>query len=258
MKTFTHKEYKEYLEEIINLRMPLSKHQISKSFFDGIFGHAYINNKSSAIIVFDFVELIGPFDEEIYTKIIEIKESHIVIPPDEWVKEIRNRFTGTYSEYIRKAFKPLVCNEPNIIEVGNRTKSIYINGRRISIRPITRQIAEELLKEEWSKDIVINTMVNKEIINSGYGFVAYLDKKIVGGIGCYTLYKDGIEIEIDTHIDYRRKGVATELSKQMILECKKRSMKCYWDAMNTESALLAEKLGFKKINNYLCLQLNKK
>lgn len=97
MQTYTAKESKKYLSVIGDLISP-SHHQISQSFLDGIFGYAYINNQSSAIVVFDFVECFGPFDKEIYKQLLLIDESHLVDPPSDWKKEIKKRFQGNYKE----------------------------------------------------------------------------------------------------------------------------------------------------------------
>lgn len=111
--------------------------------------------------------------------------------------------------------------------------------------------------EDWSRDIVANTMVNEEIPRQGFGYTAHLGRKIIGGIGCYTLYHRGIEVEIDTHEEYRRQGVTEILAKHMIKECLERNLDCHWDAMNRASAFLAEKLGFIPLKEYTCLQLNR-
>jgi len=59
------------------------------------------------------------------------------------------------------------------------------------------------------------------------------------------LYNDGIEIQIDTREDHRRKGLAAACGAALILECLKRGIYPGWDAANMESVRLAEKLGYR-------------
>ncbi|MGL5086426.1 MAG: GNAT family N-acetyltransferase, partial [Clostridium sp.] len=51
-------------------------------------------------------------------------------------------------------------------------------------------------------------------------------------------------IEIDTHPEHRRKGLATVAASALILDCIKRGKYPSWDAANLESVDLAKKLGY--------------
>ena len=58
------------------------------------------------------------------------------------------------------------------------------------------------------------------------------------------MYRGGIEIEIGTREDYRRKGLASVCGAKLILECMDRNLYPSWDAQNKWSVSLAEKLGY--------------
>lgn len=68
--------------------------------------------------------------------------------------------------------------------------------------------------------------------------------EIVAGASSYTSYEEGLEIEVDTQPDYRRKGLALSCAAKLILECLERGLYPSWDAANQESVALAEKLGY--------------
>ncbi len=55
---------------------------------------------------------------------------------------------------------------------------------------------------------------------------------------------DGIEIEIGTRPEYRRKGLATIVASALIIDCLDRGIYPSWDVANTESVALAQKLGY--------------
>ena len=57
-------------------------------------------------------------------------------------------------------------------------------------------------------------------------------------------YKNGIEIEIDTHSDYRGQGLASVCGAQLILEYLDRNLYPSFDVHNKISLALAEKLGY--------------
>ena len=66
----------------------------------------------------------------------------------------------------------------------------------------------------------------------------------MSGASSYTVYQEGIEIEIGTRQDYRRKGLASVCGARLILECMERGLYPSWDAQNLWSVKLAEKLGY--------------
>ncbi|TKI92441.1 GNAT family N-acetyltransferase, partial [Bacillus cereus] len=61
----------------------------------------------------------------------------------------------------------------------------------------------------------------------------------------YSIYNDGIEIEVATDHNHRREGLATVVSAALILDCLENGKYPNWDAANTTSAKLAEKLGYE-------------
>ena len=66
----------------------------------------------------------------------------------------------------------------------------------------------------------------------------------MGGASSYTSYREGIEIQIDTKEEYRRRGLAYASGAKLILECLDRGLYPSWDAENWGSVKLAEKLGY--------------
>lgn len=243
MKTYSTAEHKHFSAEIKRRGIQSSGLQVFESFLEGQCGEGLIQDQSSAVLIFDIVELSGPFEEEIYNRLMAIEEAHLFAPPAEWKEAILSRFEGDWREYRRVEFHTLDLTSTKAVNPPSPLD--------FDIKPITPEISEELLKEEWSKDLVANTLGQ-----DAPGFVAFQNERVIGGIGCYTLYNKGIEVEIDTHEDFRRRGVAYNLSLAMIEECRKRNLEMHWDAMNSESASLAKKLGFIPSREYTAIQLN--
>jgi len=80
--------------------------------------------------------------------------------------------------------------------------------------------------------------------NRGLGFVILHGDAIVSGATSYTVYDQGIEIEIDTKEEYQRRGLALICASRLILECLDKGLYPSWDAANLKSLALAEKLGY--------------
>lgn len=89
----------------------------------------------------------------------------------------------------------------------------------------------------------------------GIGAVICKDAIIVSGASSYSRYKEGIEIEIDTKEEYRRKGLAYICGAKLILECLERNLYPSWDAHNSGSVALAEKLGYHYSHTYTAIEI---
>ena len=75
-------------------------------------------------------------------------------------------------------------------------------------------------------------------------------EELVAGASSYSSYRGGIEVEIDTREDQRRRGLAYVCGARLILECCSRSLYPSWDAHNLWSVALAEKLGYHFDHSY--------
>lgn len=89
----------------------------------------------------------------------------------------------------------------------------------------------------------------------GLGVCALFGNDVVGGASSYTVYKGGIEIEVDTLAAHRRRGVATACAAALILACLERDITPAWDAANPESKALAEKLGYRFSHAYPAIEV---
>ena len=80
--------------------------------------------------------------------------------------------------------------------------------------------------------------------------MAVRDGEVLSGASSYSVYDGGIEIEIDTREDCRRRGLAAACAARLILACLDRGWYPNWDAANPASAALAEKLGYRVARAY--------
>ena len=79
-------------------------------------------------------------------------------------------------------------------------------------------------------------------------------QKVMGKI--FVRYNEGIEIEVDTVEEERRKGLATAASAALILRCLDEGLYPSWDAQNIISVHLAEKLGYEYDHEYTAYEVS--
>ena len=110
-------------------------------------------------------------------------------------------------------------------------------------------------QNHWANDLVSQFKDYDAYRELGLGVVILREGELVAGASSYSRYRDGIEIEIDTREDYRRKGLAYVCGAKLILECLKRDLYPSWDAQNKWSVALAEKLGYQFDHEYIVYEV---
>lgn len=120
------------------------------------------------------------------------------------------------------------------------------------LKRIDGDIYDMLIKDEDFDDSVSHFESKEQYLDMGRGFVIMKDGEIVSAASSYTVYSKGLDIQIDTAEAERRKGLATATGAALILSCLEDGLAPRWDAANTDSLHLAEKLGFEFSHEYLC------
>lgn len=217
------------------------------SCLQGYMGNAWTDNienpKSAQIITGDFCFFAGTPNRELVKNIPHYFPSQyiLMIPQnDEWGNLIEQEYKNNCNKFMRYAFK----KEPDIFDKEKLQAFVDKLHTDYSIRKIDEELYNKVKNEDWSKDLSSQFPNYNEFEKLGLGFVVLHKDNIVCGASSYTIYDKGIEIEIDTKEEYRRKGLALVCASKLILECLNRGLYPSWDAANRASANLAEKLGY--------------
>ena len=123
------------------------------------------------------------------------------------------------------------------------------------LRKIDGEIYDRCLLDPVTKDFVSSFESKEKYLKWGRGVVILKDGKIVAGASSYTSYQGGIEIEVDTVQEERRKGLATICCSALILNCLEEGLYPSWDAQNLSSVHLAEKLGYEFSHEYVAYEV---
>ena len=98
--------------------------------------------------------------------------------------------------------------------------------------------------ETWSCDLVSQFPSAERFDTSALGVVALASGRVVSGASTYARSRSAIEIEVDTHPAWRRRGLARACSAALILSCAARGIRASWDAHTEASLTLARQLGY--------------
>lgn len=213
------------------------------SYLQGHMGMAYASDtyESAVIIVDVFCFFAGRVSEEVlrYHKNTFKGFYILTLQSDAWnpyVEQIYMSHTKTKRYAIKK--------EEDIFAKEHLWHCIQKIPNPYRLEMINKAHYAQIMQMQWSKDLCALFHEYRDYEAHGLGVVAIKDTEIVAGASSYAYYDDGIEIEIDTKKEHRRKGLALACGAKLILECRKRGWYPSWDAQNLGSVALAETLGY--------------
>lgn len=169
------------------------------------------------------------------------REFIIMIPQNEvWGQVIEDRYGSRAERVIRYAIK----KEAHVFDRAGLERAVQSLPEGFVLKRIDEQLYRVCRSNKWSRDLVSQYEEYKAYDRMGLGVAVVKDGELVGGASSYTSYREGIEIQIDTKEEYRRRGLAYASGAKLILECLDRGLYPSWDAENWGSVKLAEKLGY--------------
>lgn len=124
-----------------------------------------------------------------------------------------------------------------------------------AFRKIDAELYDVCLKNKEFEDCVSVFGSKERYLELGRGYAVMKEGKIVSAASSYSRYRGGIDIEIDTVRQERRKGLATAVAAKLILACLDEGLYPAWDAANMSSVRLAEKLGYEFSREYVCFEI---
>lgn len=215
------------------------------SCLQGVMGRAEANRDYTAgmIVNQDFTFLAGVPDRAL----LEKAGGPILVPrTEDWHPLIEAVFGERAVRETRYAIK----KEPGVFDRQRLKAFVSALPEGYELRRIDEALVPVLLSENWSRDFCAAFDSPADCCKRGIGFAVMYEGVPVAGAGSYCVYRGGIEIEIDTREDHRRKGLAAACGAGLILECLDRELYPSWDAIDLRSVALAEKLGYHRGEPY--------
>lgn len=222
------------------------------SCLQNVMGHIYVTDLENPKSAFAFVGCFGFYAGEPNRELVENKPDGFVImtPQNEaWSKLIEECFPAA-KRVIRYAIKKDTRFDKEFLKSKLR-KLPY----GYELAKIDSALYDKCLKNPVTADFVSSFENKEHYLKMGRGMVILKDGEIVAGASSYTRYNEGIEIEVDTVEQERRKHLATIVCSALILNCLDEGLYPSWDAQNMNSVRLAEKLGYEFDHEYVAYEV---
>lgn len=230
------------------------------SCLQGVMGKIYTDSEENPVsamaLLGDFCFLAGKPDREL---ILHEPKPYwrgfmIAVPQNtEWARLIKECCGESAVQVTRYAMK----KEPQVFDEGKLQAIVDGLPDGYSLKRIDEPLFGYCRRHAWCRDWVAQYEDYEAFRRYGLGVAVMRHGEPVSGASSYSGYRGGIEIEIDTRVDYRRKGLAAACGAKLILECLARGWYPSWDAQNVWSVALAKKLGYHFDHEYTAFEIRK-
>jgi len=226
------------------------------SCLQGIMGEVYTNDAEDAAVAIlgDFAFYAGnPSEELIRFKPEYCNQNFIIMIPqnDAWAHIIEKY----YGDKAKKVTRYAIKKERNIFDTEKLEQVVLNVPAGYELKMIEESEYNMCRSSGWAGDLVSQYQDYETYKKLGLGVAVIKDGELVAGASSYSTYDKGIEIEIDTREDYRRRGLAYACGAKLILECMEKGLYPSWDAQNKWSVALAEKLGYHFSHEYVAYEI---
>ena len=217
-----------------------------------VMGKIYVTDVEDPKSAFAFVGCFGFFAGEPDKELVREKpEGFVIMVPqnEEWASLIEDCFPSS------KRVTRYAIRKDTKFDKEKLKSILELLPEGYEIRKIDSEIYDMCLTSPVTADFVSAFKSKEYYLEMGRGMVILKDGKLVAGASSYTRYKEGIEIEVDTVEEERRRHLASIICAALILNCLDEGLYPSWDAQNMNSVRLAEKLGYEFSHEYAAYEV---
>ena len=223
------------------------------SCLQGVMGTIYVTDPERPRSALAFLSSFAFYAGEPERELVAFKPKGVVgmVPPDEgWAALIEECWSDADKVTRYAIRKDTQFDRGKLEAIRASLPAGY------ELKKIDGAIYDMCLENELFEDCVGHFASKEQFFEMGRGFAVMKDGKPVSVASSFSVYREGIEIEIDTVEEERRKGLAGAVGAALILSCLDDGLYPSWDAANPGSLHLAEKLGYVFSHEYPCYGLD--
>jgi len=198
-----------------------------------------------ALAVLDFHFLVGdPLHANAPLLFKLLQPGNVVIAPTPaWQRLVAATYPNALTVYRREAFQ---AEQFDVDKLRGFSQTLPggFELRQVRLEEVA-QFATDL-----ERALTYNFRTHQEFITRGVGMGILHQGRFVAGVSSAAVGGGKFEIEIQTHPQFRRRGLARAVAAALILYCLEHGIEACWDAANEPSAALARQLGFHSTGKY--------
>jgi GNAT superfamily N-acetyltransferase len=224
------------------------------STLEGHFGLAFVDRRQhptvARLVSGEFTLLGGDPKADQVIDLLRCAPIVYVTPENQvWRDVLEREFAGriqtlTFTEYLPHRLDAL-----HLARLSVRVTPDYLIERVDSV------LVERVEKELGNAALLENFNSPADFASRGIGFCALFEGRVVAAAGSMAASSRAVDVEIETAVEHRGRGLATALSARLALACLARGLVPYWLAANPASERLARRLGYTAGGTYETLAI---
>jgi GNAT superfamily N-acetyltransferase len=203
-----------------------------------------------ALAVLDFHFPAGDPQNETAAPLLQLLHPGdvVITPTPAWQQLVALTYPGQLAVYPREAF------QAEGFEVDKLRGFCQALPTGFELRQVrSEEVAQ--FAADLDSALVYNFRSHEEFITQGVGLGILHHGTFVSGASSAAIGGGKLEIEIQTHPQFRRRGLARAIAAALILYCLEHGVEPCWDAANEASSALARQLGFHSTGEYAAYRL---
>jgi len=227
---------------------------VADAILDGFVGEALVDNeRNPSIAVLEIPKLRffipagdanHPAARDFMNNLSEF--SALIFASDGWEDVLKEIYPGKVTSIQRYAFTSERLDIQHLARLATQVPNGF-QFKQLDLS-LVQQLAAE--KSEFASDHLLVFDSPEDFIARGFGFCILDGDEIISAATTFVVCNRGIEIQISTRENYRRKGLATVVAARLMHYSLQKGLDPNWDAANQGSARLAEKLGYTSQGTY--------
>ena len=215
-------------------------------------GKIFVTDPSEPASAFAFVGCFGFFAGKPDRELVRSKpEGFALLTPrdQKWAKLIEAAYPDA------KKVTRYAIRRDTRFDIQALKKNLLLLPDGYELKEIDAELYDKCLASPATADFVSSFQSKAAYLRDGRGVVVVKNGEIASGASSYTRCREGIEIEVDTLEEERRKHLALIACSALILRCLDEGLYPSWDAQNVVSVRLAEKLGYQFDHEYTAYEV---
>ena len=214
--------------------------------FEGGMGKVFSDSKddpSVALALLWFNFLAGdPLHEDARSLLdLMMPGKQVIAPTPAWKKMLAAIYPGKLAVYSREAFKFEKVDVDTLRRFREALPGEY-ELRKVQLAEVT--------KFETLAPFAGHFPSHEEFITRGVALGILYEGRFVCGAASDAIGGGKVDIMIQTHRQFRRRGLARAVAAAIMLYCLENNLELCWDAANEPSSALARQLGFRSTGKY--------
>lgn len=228
---------------------------VMKSILEGHSGHAYSDSKTkptvSRLESGAYTILGGNPNSAAAIELVRQAPINVVTPENKvWEELIYDEFKGRISYQPFHKFLPHSLSKDHLLQLAINIDDDY------EILRIDKELANQLPIDINNNYFFEHFCSIDDFLTRGIGFCVKYNNRIISAVTSMAASNKMINIEIETHSEFRNKNVGTAVSAKLLIYCLENHIEAQWLAANEISEKLALKLGYIKDEFYKTFLIN--